>query len=152
MKALVQSHPLPVSYYQGNEFLRECKRIGCRVLLLTVEKLRDADRPHRRHRRGVSTMPDLFRREDVIHGVTLPGAYGKHRANHSLDEFDLEIGLGASRTPARSRHETTVRHFATSAMRMRAQWKRGSWYRKFVPIINYDSHPRVPGRVPPRGS
>jgi hypothetical protein len=24
------------SYFKGQEFLRECKRLGCRVLLLTV--------------------------------------------------------------------------------------------------------------------
>src|SRR5205807_1065052 len=33
------------SYEKGQEFLRTCKRIGCRVLLLTVEKLRNADWP-----------------------------------------------------------------------------------------------------------
>src|SRR5580704_17143547 len=31
------------SYEKGQEFLRTCKAIGCRVLLLTVERLRDAD-------------------------------------------------------------------------------------------------------------
>ena len=33
------------TYRKGDEFLRECKRQGCRVLLLTEEKLRDADWP-----------------------------------------------------------------------------------------------------------
>ena len=33
------------SYEKGQEFLRTCKRIGCRVLLLTVEKLRNGDWP-----------------------------------------------------------------------------------------------------------
>ena len=33
------------SYEKGQEFLRTCKRLGCTVLLLTVEKLRDADWP-----------------------------------------------------------------------------------------------------------
>src|SRR4051812_8586163 len=31
------------TYRKGDEFLRECRRQGCRVLLLTEEKLRDAD-------------------------------------------------------------------------------------------------------------
>ncbi|MBA3968872.1 MAG: ATPase, partial [Gemmatimonadetes bacterium] len=57
------------SYFKGTEFLRECKRIGCRVLLLTVEKLRDADWP-RDSIDEVFYMPDLFLREDVIHGVS----------------------------------------------------------------------------------
>ena len=33
------------SYEKGQEFLRTCKAMGCRVLLLTVEKLRHADWP-----------------------------------------------------------------------------------------------------------
>ena len=31
------------SYEKGQEFIRTCKGMGCRVLLLTVEKLRNAD-------------------------------------------------------------------------------------------------------------
>ena len=33
------------TYRKGDDFLRECRRQGCRVLLLTEEKLRDADWP-----------------------------------------------------------------------------------------------------------
>src|SRR5262249_1614862 len=33
------------SYEKGQEFLRTCKQLGCRVLLLTVEKLRNANWP-----------------------------------------------------------------------------------------------------------
>jgi len=33
------------TYRKGDEFLRECRRQGCRVLLLTDESLRDADWP-----------------------------------------------------------------------------------------------------------
>ena len=33
------------SYEKGQEFIRTCKGMGCRVLLLTVEKLRHADWP-----------------------------------------------------------------------------------------------------------
>jgi biotin carboxylase len=33
------------TYRKGDEFLRECRRQGCRVLLVTEEKLRDADWP-----------------------------------------------------------------------------------------------------------
>ena len=41
------------SYEKGQEFLRTCKRLGCTVLLLTVEKLRNADWPRECHRRNV---------------------------------------------------------------------------------------------------
>ncbi|HTW32284.1 MAG TPA: hypothetical protein VMD76_11445, partial [Candidatus Sulfotelmatobacter sp.] len=33
------------TYEKGQEFMRQSKRQGCRVLLLTAEKLRDADWP-----------------------------------------------------------------------------------------------------------
>ena len=33
------------TYEKGQEFIRECKRQGCRVLLLTVDTLKDADWP-----------------------------------------------------------------------------------------------------------
>ncbi len=33
------------TYRKGDEFLKECERQGCRVLLLTEEKLKDADWP-----------------------------------------------------------------------------------------------------------
>lgn len=49
------------SYFKGQEFLRECRRLGCRVLLLTVEKLREADWP-RESIDEAFYMPDLFRR------------------------------------------------------------------------------------------
>src|SRR2546430_817438 len=37
--------PIFSSYEKGQEFIRTCKAAGCRVLLLTVEKLRHADWP-----------------------------------------------------------------------------------------------------------
>ena len=33
------------SYEKGQEFMRACKEQGCRVFLLTVEKLREANWP-----------------------------------------------------------------------------------------------------------
>ena len=33
------------TYRKGDEFLRECRRQGCRVLLLTEQKLADSDWP-----------------------------------------------------------------------------------------------------------
>src|SRR5919199_1552188 len=57
------------SYFKGGEFIRECKRLGCRVILLTVEKLRDAAWP-RESIDELFFMPDLHRRDDVIHGVS----------------------------------------------------------------------------------
>ena len=49
MNAMDDPRPLTflciTTYEKGQEFMRECKRHGCRVVLLTAEKLRDADWP-----------------------------------------------------------------------------------------------------------
>ena len=78
------------SYVKGQEFMRECKRLGCRVLLLTVEKHKGADWP------GESIderylMPDLMRREDVIHAVSYLARTEAIDRIVPLDEFDLEM-------------------------------------------------------------
>ena len=55
MNAMPDPRPLTflciTTYEKGQEFMRECKRQGCRVILLTAEKLRDADWPREMSRR-----------------------------------------------------------------------------------------------------
>ena len=50
------------SYHKGFEFLREAKRQGCRVLLVTSESLRDAEWPR-------ESLDDIFfmrRRQEAL--------------------------------------------------------------------------------------
>lgn len=137
------------SYLKGQEFLRECKRLGCRVLLLTVEKLRDAEWP-RESIDDVFYMPDLYRREDVIHGVSYLARTEDIARIIPLDEFDLEMASALRehlRVPGMG--ETTVRYFRDKlAMRMRAQ-EVGIPVPEFVPILNYDRIREYLDRVPP---
>ena len=57
------------SYEKGQAFMQECAALGCRVVLLTVEKLRGADWP-----RGILedfvTMPEGLTLEQVTNTVT----------------------------------------------------------------------------------
>jgi hypothetical protein len=57
------------SYFKGQDFLRECGRLGARVLLVTRESLRDHDWP-RDSIDELLLMPDLTHRAHMIHGVT----------------------------------------------------------------------------------
>src|SRR5687767_6608143 len=45
-----QARPLNViclaSYFKGGDFMRECKRLGCHVILVTKEKMLREDWPH----------------------------------------------------------------------------------------------------------
>ncbi|HEV2148473.1 MAG TPA: ATP-grasp domain-containing protein [Longimicrobiaceae bacterium] len=137
------------SYLKGHEFLRECRRLGCRVLLITVEKLREADWP-RDSIDEVFYMPDLFRREDVIHGVSYLARTEHIDRIVPLDEFDLEMASTLRehlRVPGMG--ETTVRYFRDKlAMRMRAQ-EVGIPVPEFVPILNYDRIHEYLEAVPP---
>jgi len=137
------------SYVKGHEFLRECKRLGCRVLLLTVEKHKDAEWP-RESLDERFLMPDLLKRDDVIHAVSYLARSEPIDRIVPLDEFDLEMASTLRehlRIPGMG--ETTVRYFRDKlAMRMRAL-ERGVPVPEFVPILNYDRIREYLATVPP---
>src|SRR5262249_60759886 len=78
------------TYRKGDEFLRECRRQGCRVLLLTEEKLRDSDWPREAIdefyflRRG---MPE----EDIRKGAAYVARTERFDRIVALDDFDVEL-------------------------------------------------------------
>ena len=78
------------TYRKGDEFLEECDRQGCRVLLLTDETLRDADWP----RDAVDEfyyltrdMPDADIRKGIAHVARTEQIDGIV----ALDDFDVEM-------------------------------------------------------------
>jgi biotin carboxylase len=110
------------TYRKGDAFLRECRRNGCRVLLLTEEKLRDADWP----REAVDEF--YYIRRDMPADDIRKGA--AHLARHeridrivALDDFDVELAAMLREylfVPGMG--ETTARRFRDKlAMRRRAQ-------------------------------
>ena len=137
------------SFFKGAAFLRECKRLGCRVLLITVEKLREAEWP-REAIDDVFYMPDLYQRDDVIHGVSWLARRERIDRIVPLDEFDLEMASTLRehlRVPGMG--ETTVRYFRDKlAMRMKAR-EEGILVPDFVPILNHDDVRAFMERVPP---
>lgn len=137
------------SYVKGHEFLRECKRLGCRVLLLTLEKHRDAEWP----RESIDERflaPQALRREEAIHAVSYLARTEAVDRIVPLDEFDLEMASALRehlRVPGMG--ETTVRYFRDKlAMRMRAQ-ERGIPVPEFVSVINHDRIREYLAEVPP---
>jgi hypothetical protein len=110
------------TYRKGDEFLKECHRQGCRVLLLTEEKLKDSDWP----REAIDTF--YFVRREMSEADVRKGAAFVARSERidrivALDDFDVEMaamlreylhipGMG----------ETTARAFRDKlAMRSRAR-------------------------------
>lgn len=124
------------TYRKGDEFLRECRRLGARVLLLTEEKLRDADWP----REAIDEF--YYLRRDMPEADLRAGA--AHLARHerldrivALDDFDVELAAMLREylfVPGMG--ETTGRAFRDKlAMRRRAR-SAGLPCPSFVHVVN----------------
>jgi biotin carboxylase len=147
-----ESRPLTIlcvsSYEKGQEFLRTCKAIGCRVLLLTVEKLRDADWP-RESIDEMFFMPEELPVQDLINAVSFAARSQPIDRIVALDEFDME-NVSALREHMRipGMGLTTVRYFRDKlAMRSRAK-EAGIPVPEFVPVLNYGALREFMARVP----
>jgi biotin carboxylase len=136
-----ESHPLTflciTTYEKGQEFMRECKRQGCRVLLLTAEKLRAADWP-RECLDDTFHLPAEIPLADIVQAVTHLTRTQKIDRIVALDEYDMETAATLRehlRVPGMGL--TTMRYFRDKlAMRMKAL-DRGVCVPDFVPVLNH---------------
>jgi len=110
------------TYRKGDEFLKECDRQGCRVLLLTEEKLRDSDWP----RDAIDAF--YFVRRDMPEDDIRKGAAFLARTEQidrivALDDFDVEMAaMLREYLHVSGMGETTARAFRDKlAMRSRAR-------------------------------
>jgi biotin carboxylase len=139
------------SYEKGAEFMRECRRQGCRVLLLTSQSLEHADWP-RESLDEIYLVPDVDKAwilEDVLKSISF-----LCRTEHidrivPLDDFDLEKAAALRehlRVPGLG--ETTTRYFRDKlAMRMRAL-EAGIRVPEFVHVLNHSNLRDYMDRVP----
>jgi len=117
--------------------------IGCRVLLLTVEKLRNGDWPR-------EAIDEMFSCRDLplsglINGGQLYGRNQKIDRIVALDEFDMENVLALRETLRHSRHGlTTVRYSATNSAMARKPEKKASWCQNLF-MCSPRGTPRVHG-------
>jgi biotin carboxylase len=137
------------SYEKGQEFVRECKRQGCTVFLLTTQALEHADWP----RESIDEMfyiPDLYNRTDVVLGVSYMARSRPIHRVVPLDDYDVEMAATLRehlRIPGMG--ESTARYFRDKlAMRVRAR-DRGLLVPDFVHILNYDVVREFMHKVPP---
>lgn len=138
-----QTRPLTIlcisSYEKGQEFLRTAKQLGCRVLLVTLEKLRDANWP----RESVDEffyMPEDLPVASLVNAVSYTARRQPIDRIVALDEFDMESAAALRehmRLPGMGL--TTIRYFRDKlAMRGRAR-EGGVRVPEFVHVLNYDS-------------
>jgi biotin carboxylase len=136
-----ESRPLTflciTTYEKGQEFMRECKRQGCRVLLLTGEKLRDADWP-RESLDDTFYLPAEIPLADIVQAVTHLTRTQKIDRIVALDEYDMETAATLRehlRIPGMGL--TTMRYFRDKlAMRMKAL-DGDVRVPDFVPVLNH---------------
>jgi biotin carboxylase len=77
------------TYRKGDEFLRECRRQGCRVLLLTEERLRDADWPREAIDEFYYVRRDMPE-DDIRKGAAYLARTERLERIVALDDFDVE--------------------------------------------------------------
>ncbi|HSC26038.1 MAG TPA: hypothetical protein VLD67_02115 [Vicinamibacterales bacterium] len=110
------------TYFKGGEFLRECRRQGCRVLLLTDESLREADWP----REAIDAFYYIRRDmppQDVRKGAAHLARIERIDRIVALDDFDVELAaMLREYLSVPGMGETTARGFRDKlAMRRRAR-------------------------------
>lgn len=148
-----EKRPLTVlciaTFEKGQEFMRECKRQGCRVLVVTMEKLRDADWP----RESVDEffyLPNDYKLEDVRKGVSWMARTRDIDRIVPLDDFDVETAAALRehlRIPGMG--DTTARHFRDKlAMRVKAR-DHGVLVPEFVHALNHARIQEFTERVAP---
>jgi biotin carboxylase len=137
------------SYEKGQEFLRTAKQQGCHVLLVTVNKLRDANWP----REAVDEffyMPEELPTDALINAVSYIARTQPINRIVALDEFDMESAAALRehlRLPGMGL--TTLRYFRDKlAMRWRAK-EGGVRVPEFIHVLNHDGLKEFMARVPP---
>jgi biotin carboxylase len=136
------------SEFKGLDLLREAKRQGCRVLLVTREKHRDAEWP-RQVLDDVFFMPSLENVQHVIHAVSYLARSHAIDQIVPLDDFEVEMaaelrehlrlpGMGVS----------LARHFRDKLAMRTVAAAAGVRVPAFTGVFNYDRLRDFMARVP----
>ena len=136
-------------YFKGSRFIETCKREGCTVYLLTIEKL--LKEPWPRHAIDeVWALPDFENDETLIKTVAYLARNHEIDRVAPLDDYDVERVARLReylRLPGMG--ETTARYFRDKlAMRSRAEF-RGVPIPRFVHVLNNARIDRFMKEVPP---
>ncbi len=141
------------SYEKGHDFMREAKRQGARVFLITSLSLRDKAQWPLESIDDIFYMPDqdkTWNRNDTLLAISHLARTQAIDRVVALDDFDLEMAASLRehlRIPGMG--ETTTRYFRDKlAMRMRAI-EAGLKVPEFVHLLNDDKVREFTTRIPP---
>jgi biotin carboxylase len=134
---------------KGQDFLKECHRLGCRVLLITRQSCEGGDWPHEAIAE-IFYMPSLLQRDDLLKSVSYLARSQTIDRIVALDDFDVEqAALLREHLRVGGMGETTARYFRDKlAMRVRAR-EAGILVPEFVHALNDAAIGRYLERVPP---
>lgn len=139
------------SYDKGAEFMREAKRQGCRVLLLTAPRTNNADWP-RDHIDEIFVLRDIDGKWDdteLVNSVSFVARKEKLDAIVALDDYDLEAaGLLRDHLQLRGFGETVTRNFRDKLAMRRRAWDEGVLAPDYVHLVNEDAVRAFTERVP----
>ena len=137
------------SYFKGGDFMRECKRLGCRVTLITKEKMLKEDWPHD----SIDDLIAILNDADVPLFIDLAAFISRRMKPDlvvALEEFDVmtaalireHLGLpGMSSSTAKTFRDKFRMAEAAKAARVEVP--------DYVPLINSDDVRDFMERVPP---
>ena len=136
------------SYEKGLDFIRECKRQGAYVILLTVTALEHANWP-RESIDEIYFMHDLSKTDEVIRAISFLARTRVIDIVVALDDYDVWTAANLRehlRIPGMG--DTIVRHFRDKlAMRLKAQ-ENNIPVPDFVHVLNYNRVSEFIDRVP----
>lgn len=137
------------SYFKGNDFIREAKRQGCHVILLTEERLRD-EHWARESIDQIFLMPNLSKLPDVLYAVSYLGRAHLIEAIIPLDEYDVEMAaILREHLQLEGKGISHTRYFRDKLTMRNQAHRAGINVPPFTSVINYDKLREYMAAVPP---
>src|SRR3954454_2813873 len=144
-------------YEKGHEFLRELKRQGGRVILITATNLEHADWP-RESIDEIFFLPDMYDLNAMINGVSYLARSRQIDRIVALDDFDVESAAALREHFQMPGLGTTVaRRFRDKLAMRTAARNAGIPVPEFIGVFNHDAlrdwmaHVPAPWVLKPRG-
>ncbi len=137
------------SAHKGDAMVREVKRLGCHVILVTEEKLKDEPWP-RDSIDETFYVADLARYQDVINAISYLARSKQIDQILPLDEFEVEL-VAFLREHLRlpGWRVSAVRHFRDKLIMREVTRNNGILVPDFIQILNYDKLREFIANVPP---
>ena len=127
------------SFFKGNDFIRECKRQGARVVLLTREKLLTADWA----RESLASLIAIPRKTSVQSYLAAATHVARHRRVSrvvALEEYDIVTAANIREHLCVPGMGTTTARWFQDKLAMRAKARDvGISQPEFVPLLNYEA-------------